>query len=625
MCDGARPHPRPAVFHVLPVVIVAEPQFTLDVLLTLGVTAGALALFVWNRLRVDVVGIIVMVTLILLGLVTPREGISGFANEAVITVTAMFILSAGLVRTGAIDVLSRWAERMARGGEFRLLLVALLLVIPLSAFINNTPVVVVIIPMVLGLTRKMGISPSKLFMPISFGSQLGGTLTLIGTSTNLLVAGLVLDLGMERIRLFDITPPALILTAVGVAYLLTIGRWLTPTREAGSDLITSYELRDYLTGLVVGPASPLAGQSLRDAKFGQNYGLQVIGIKRGGDHIQFPRGGTIVQAGDVLIVEGKIPDIARIEEEDHLSIAGSKPRFPLEHDKPSGATPAPGPGLAELIVPPRSPVVGRSLRQLNFRNRYGVPVLGLQRHGAPFHAAMRDAVLAPGDILLVSGTASELRQLHQTGDLALLGTVNVPAKRRRKLKYAVPIIMGVVLLAAFDVMPILVSALLGVVAMFVSGCITPDEAYEEIDWMVIVLLGAIIPLGLAMQNTGTAELIATQLLQLTRPLGLFGVLAMFYLLTSVLTELISNNAAAVVLAPIAIAVAAALGASPMPFVIAVMLAASNSFMTPIGYQTNTFIYGPGGYKFIDFLRVGGPLNLLMIIVATFVIPIFFPF
>jgi di/tricarboxylate transporter len=607
------------------VVTVAEPQLSLDIVLTLAITAGALALFVWNRLRVDVVGIIVMVTLILLGLVTPREGISGFANEAVITVTAMFILSAGLLRTGAIDVLSRWAERAAAGGEFRLLLVSLLLVIPLSAFINNTPVVVVIIPMVLGLTRKMGISPSKLFMPISFGSQLGGTLTLIGTSTNLLVAGLVLDLGLPRLGLFSITPPALIMTAVGVAYLLTIGRWLTPTREAGSDLITSYELRDFLTGLIVGADSPLAGKSLREAKFGQTYGLQVIGVNREGTDIPFPRGGTVVAAGDVLIVEGKIADIARMQEEEHLTIAGTKPRFPVEPEKSAGEGQRHGPGLAELIVPPRSPVVGRSLRQLNFRNRYGIPVLGIQRHGEPFHAAMRDAVLAPGDILLVSGTPAELRRLHQTGDLALLGTVALPAKRHRKLKYAVPIIVGVVALAAFDVMPILVSALLGVVAMFVSGCITPDEAYEEIDWMVIVLLGAIIPLGLAMQNTGTATLIATQLLQLTQPLGLFGVLAMFYVLTSLLTSVISNNAAAIVLVPIAFAVAGSLGASPLPFIIAVMFAASNSFMTPIGYQTNTFIYGPGGYRFGDFLRVGTPLSILMLIVATLVIPIFFPF
>jgi di/tricarboxylate transporter len=325
----------------------------------------------------------------------------------------------------------------------------------------------------------------------------------------------------------------------------------------------------------------------------------------------------------VLIVEGKIPDIARIEEEEHLSIAGSKPRFPVEQDRPGGRG-GHRAGLAELIVPPRSPVVGRSLRQLNFRNRYGCRCWGMQRHGEPFHAAMRDAVLAPGDILLVSGTSTELRQLHQTGDLALLGTVAFPAKRHRKLKYAVPIIVGVVLLAAFDVMPILVSrsrrcghvrqrlhhARRGLRGDRLDG----DRAARRHH-----------PAGPGHAEHRHRRTHRTQLLQLTRPLGLFGVLATFYLLTSLLTELISNNAAAVVLAPIAIAVAAALGASPMPFVIAVMLAASNSFMTPIGYQTNTFIYGPGGYRFSDFLRVGGPLNLLMLIVATFVIPIFFPF
>jgi di/tricarboxylate transporter len=495
--------------------------------------------------------------------------------------------------------------------------------VPLSAFINNTPVIVVVIPMVLGLTRKYGIAPSRLFMPISFASQMGGTLTLIGTSTNLLVAGLALDFGVQRIRLFDITPPALVLTIAGLAYLLTIGRWLTPTRETGTDLIASYELRDYLSGLLVGEQSPLVGRSLRDARFATNYGLHVIGIDRAGERIPFPRAGAIIHSGDVLIVEGKVENIARIEEDEHLSIAGTRPDFPVAPKKP--AREGPEPGLAELIVPPRSPVVGHTLRQLNFRNRYGLPVLGIQRHGEPFHSPMRDIMLAPGDILLVSGTHRELRRLHDTGELALLGTVALPPKRSRKLKYSVPIITGVVLLAAFDVVPILVSALLGVVAMFVTGCITPDEAYEEVDWMVIVLLGAIIPLGIAMQNTGTAQIIAGHLLGVFQPLGLFGVLAMFYLLTSLLTELISNNAAAVVLTPVAIATAAAVGASPMPFIIAVMFAASNSFMTPIGYQTNTFIYGPGGYRFSDFIRVGGPLNILLMILATFVIPFFFPF
>jgi di/tricarboxylate transporter len=610
-------------------MIGETPQFTTEVLLTLAVTAGALALFLWNRLRVDVVGIIVMVALILLGLVTPREGISGFANEAVITVAAMFVLSAGLLRTGAIDILSQWTERVAGRGEFRLLVVTIALVVPLSAFINNTPVVVVVIPMVLGLSRKLKVAPSRLFMPISFASQLGGTLTLIGTSTNLLVAGLVLDLGLERIRIFDITLPALIVASVGILYLLTVGRWLTPMREAQADLISSYELRDFLTGLVVGADSPVVGQSLREAEFASRYGLNVIGIERAGQRIPFPRGGTIISASDVLIVEGKVAEIARVEEEGHFSIAGTRPDFPLTERRADGQERVGGAegkaGLAELIVPPRSPLVGRSIRQLNFRNRYGLPVLGIQRHGMPHTHRMRDVVLEPGDILLVNGSSRELRQVHDSGELALLGTVDVPARRRRKLKYAVPIIIAVVLLAAFEIMPILVSSLVGVAAMFVTGCITPDEAYKDMDWMVIVLLGAIIPLGIAMQNTGTAQLLSTQLLGVTAPLGLFGVLASFYLMTSLLTELISNNAAAVVLTPIAIATGAALGVSPMPFVIAVMFAASNSFMTPIGYQTNTFIYGPGGYKFSDFVRVGGPLNLLLLVVATFVIPIFFPF
>jgi di/tricarboxylate transporter len=605
----------------------AETALTPEIVLTLAITVGALALFVWNRLRVDVVGIIVMATLIVTGLVTPQQGISGFANEAMVTVGAMFVLSAGLVRTGGIDILGKWVARLAGKSELRLLIVSLAIVIPLSAFINNTPVVVVMIPLVLGISRDIGAEPSRLFMPISFGSQMGGTLTLIGTSTNLLVAGLVLELGMERIRLFDITPPALALAVVGVIYLLTAGRWLTPTRETATDLVESYELREYLTGLVVEPDSPLAGRSLRDARFGEEHGLQVIGIERvEGERITFPRGGTVILPGDHLVVRGKVPNIARIEQVDHLRIAGTKPAFPIEA-APEGESEQKEAEthLAELIVPPRSPVLGRSIRQLNFRGRYGVPVLAIQRHGVPLHDRLADIELEPGDVLLVQGSNLDLRNLHEGGDLALLGAVNLPARRTRKLKYSIPILVLVVLLAAFEVLPILVSAILGVIAMFLSGCLTPDEAYEEIDWMVLVLLGSIIPLGIAMQNTGTAQFIATGLLRFTAPLGLLGTLAAFYLLTSLLTELISNNAAAVVLTPIAVATAVALGVSPLPFIIAVMIAASNSFMTPIGYQTNTFIYGPGGYRFSDFVRVGGPLNLLMTVVATLVIPVFFPF
>lgn len=345
------------------------PEFTREILLTLGVTAAALALFIWNRFSVDVVGAAVMVALILLGLVSPQQGISGFANEATITVAAMFVLSTGLVRTGAIDIAGRWIARRAGGSELRLLIVALAIVVPLSAFINNTPVVVVMIPVLLGIARDSGAAPSRLLMPVSFASQLGGTLTLIGTSTNLVVAGLVLDLGLDRIGLFQITPPALVLTIVGLIYLLTIGRWLTPVRDSPRDLLATYELREDLTGLVIEKDSPLLGRTLRESRFGEDYGLDVIGIERGGTRIRVPTGDTVIRPDDMLVVRGKVRSIARIRDVAHIRIAGTPPDFLQETEAQLDDRRAPH--LVELIVPPRSHVVGSTLRRLNFRARYG--------------------------------------------------------------------------------------------------------------------------------------------------------------------------------------------------------------------------------------------------------------
>jgi di/tricarboxylate transporter len=571
---------------------------------------------------VDVVALIGMGALVISGVVTPAQGVSGFANEATLTVAAMFILSAGLVRAGVVDILGRWLGKVAGDSEFRLLAAVLLLVIPLSAFVNNTPVVVVMLPLVVGLTRNTGIAPFRILMPISFGSQMGGSLTLIGTSTNLLVAGLVLELGVDRIGLFDLTPAVLVMTGAGVLYLLTVGRWLTPVRETDLGLEERYELGEYLSALRLGPKSGLVGKSLRDLRFSEEHGLEVIAIERDEEEIPVPRAGQTLKAGDILVVRGRMPDLTKAEELEGLEVAGAKPRFHVEGED---ADEDPEESLAELIVPLRSPVIDKSLRELHFRGRYGIPVLGIRRHGHPISEAMNSVKLLAGDILLVRGNPDELRAVHREGDLALLGGVDLPVRRPGKLRYALPIIASVVLLAAFDVTTIMVSSLLGVVAMFLAGVLTPDEAYEDVDWMVIVLLGGMIPLGIAMQETGAAAFLVAQLLQWTEPFGLLGTLAVVYLTTSLLTELISNNASAVVLTPIAVGVGMSLGVSPLPFVVAVMIAASNSYMTPIGYQTNAFVFGPGGYRFSDFFRVGAPLNLIMLVVATLVIPIFFPF
>jgi di/tricarboxylate transporter len=606
-----------------------------EILLTLLVTVGALLLFMWNRFRVDVVGIIVMVTLILLGLVTPREGISGFANEAMITVAAMFVLSGALIRTGVVDSLAKVMARVAGKSELRLIGVTLLIAVPISAFLNNTPVVIVLMPVILGIARDAGHAPSRVLMPLSFGSQMGGTLTLIGTSTNLLVAGLILDLGMDRIRLFDITPPALVLLAVGGLYLLTVGRWITPVREGAQEPLSFKELRRYLTGLAVEEGSPLSGRSLLELRFAEEYGLEVVAIQREDQPVIFPTGRTVIRGSDLLLVQGSAQAIARVEVTGHLTIAApaSQPEDPGDPLEPEdwmavsmdADLPEEQLHLAEIIVPPGSRFEGRTLRSIGFRDRYHLAVLAIQRHGEVQHEPVGAQQLEVGDILLVRGSHRALQELHRRGEFTLLGGVDVPVRRTGKMSLALGIMAGVILLAAFNVMPILVSAMLGVVAMFVAGCITPEGAYEEVDWMVLVLLGSIIPLGVAMQNTGTASFLAENMLAYTAPLGLLGMLAAFYLLTSLLTELISNNAAAVVLTPIAVAAGMGMEVSPLPFVVAVMFAASNAFMTPIGYQTNTFIYGPGGYRFLDYLRVGGPLNLLLVVVATFVIPIFFPF
>lgn len=586
---------------------------------TLAVTALVIALFLWNRLAVEVVGLIAMALLIVGGLVSVPEGLSGFANEATVTVALMLVLSAGLLRTGTVDVIGRWLARVAGPSEGRQLAAMVLLVVPVSALLNNTAVVAILLPTVLGLARRTGTAPSRLLMPLSFAGQMGGTLTLIGTSTNLLVAGLLLDLGLARIRLFDVTPPALALAAVGVAYLLTAGRWLTPVRRAEEDLLLHYELREYLSSLVVEPGSRLAGRTLAESRFADDHGLQVVAVERDGTRLPHPSGHTVVLEGDLLLVQGKIPDIAQIQDVEGLRIPGAGPGADLT------AAALAEQGLAEVMLPPRSPLAGRTLRALRFRERFGMSALALQRHGRAIRDKLGRIPLEAGDVLLVQGSAEDMRRLHRGSELMLLAPVELPARRRARMGIAVAIMAGVVLLPALGITTILVSALLGTLAMVFTGCVTPQEAYREMDWSVLVLLGSILPLGIAMQKSGAAEILAGGVIAATEPLGPRGVLAAFFLLTALLTAVVSNAAAAVVLTPLAAATAAGLGVSPLPFVIAVMFAASNSYLTPIGYQTNVFIYGPGGYRFSDFARVGAPLTLLTLAAATWVIPIFFPF
>lgn len=592
---------------------MAIPELTLPMVKTLAVGLGALLLFVWNRLPFEVVGLLAMASLPLLGVLSPEEAISGFSDNATLTVGMVLFLSAGLERTGVLDVLGRALTRMASDGERRLRLALMSTTLAASSLLNNTAVVAMMLPVVQDLGRQIRIPASRLLIPLSYASQLGGTMTLIGSSTNLLVAGLLVDVGLPQLGIFEITPPAAILMLAGVLYMATLGARLLPTRDSPEDEAGAIPERKFQTVLVVEEGSPHIGQPAEALRI-PGGALEVIELRRPSRNGSLPLHVELAK-GDRLVVRGTSQSLASANATQGICIPGAGH---VREDEDEERI------LVEAVVPPRSGLIGRRIRRAGPLAWYGARVLAVQRHGAPVDEP-RQVALEPGDLLLVEATKSALHRLHRSGMLVLTGSVQLRPIRRRKGPLATAIFAAVVLTAAFGLLPILVAALLGVIAMLLTRCLTPVEAYQQMDWAVLVLIASLIPLGQAMQSTGTAEWLASLVLHVTQDFGPYIVLLSVYLMTSVLTEFISNAATAVVLVPVAVSVANAQDVSPLPFAIAVMFAASNSFMTPVGYQTNTFVFAPGGYRFTDFTKVGAPLSLLLAGIATFVIPIFFPF
>lgn len=590
----------------------------------LGLIAIALVLFVTEPIPLDITAIAILVALIALEPWTGVDvtaGLSGFQSPATITVLAMFVLSEGIRRTGIITVIGRWIAGKFGSSPTKQLGALLGISGTTAGFINNTPVVAVMIPMVEEIADKTGVTPSKLLMPISFAAMMGGMLTLIGTSTNLLASDVYDQMGAEfdAFTMFEFTALGVLVLVVGVVYLLTIGQWLVPERTRVQEELTEiYDMSEYLTEVVVGEESDFVGKTITECVSGLTIEADVIQLVRDGVAHNTPVGNRIVHAGDILVMRTDRENLITIIEEEGLELAPGAQEISSDRleevardeEQPEDQR------LVEVIIPPESALIGDTLKSSNFRNRYASSVLAMRRGEQVIHSRMSDRRLKAGDLLLVQTSNFGVKRFTRSRDFVVVGEFEVPEYRQRKLPIAVAIIAVVVALPGLGLVPIVHSALAGMVAMVVTGCLRPGEIYQSVDWSVIFLLAGLIPLGVAMERTGTADYLAEGVVSLSGELSLIVLLGLMYLFTAAVTNVISNNASVVLLIPVAVEVALSLDANPFAFALAVTFAASTAFMTPVGYQTNLMVYGPGGYEFTDFVRAGLPLQLLIAVVTT---------
>jgi di/tricarboxylate transporter len=548
----------------------------------------------------------------------PAEALSGFANAATLTVLAMFVLSEGVQRTGVVQTLGAFIARYTEGSESRQVAATVSVVGPISGFINNTAAVAILLPMVTDLAERGRTSPSKLLLPLSYASMFGGMLTLVGTSTNILASELAARIGaqdpasgLRAFSMFEFTGLGVVVLLVGSAYLLTVGRVLTPARiKPQRDLTEEFEMAEYLTEVVVREDSPLVGQRVGEALVETEFDVDLLQLIR--DDVVFlePLAPKQIQAGDVFALRTDRDTLVELLDVEGLDLL---PNVVNEAELEAAGE---GQNLVEVVVAPGSTLVGQSLADLRFRQQYDATVLALRRGQELFRRRMDRIPLRVGDTLLIQAAVDSVERLDANRNFIVAQEVEQHDYRRSKTPVAVGIVALVIAVAALDVAPIVVSALAGALAMVLTGCLEPTEVYEAVQWDVVFLLAGVIPLGVAMESSGAAALLAEFVVASATVLPLLAVLGLFYVVTALLTNVISNNASVVLMVPVAAEAAASLGASAFSFVLAVTFAASTAFMTPVGYQTNLFVYGPGGYRFTDYVRVGGPLQAVFAVVTT---------
>jgi len=594
-----------------------------EIIVTIGVILGAVVLFATEVISIDLVALLIICSLVIAGVISPEEGVAGFSNKATVTVAFMFVLSAALLKTGALQYV---AHKLSKTFRYRFnagIILMMILIAVISAFINNTPVVAVFIPVVVQVASASGQSPSKMLIPLSFASIFGGMCTLIGTSTNILVSGIAEKQGLEAISIFTLTPMGLIFFFAGVGYMVLVGIKLLPDSVPDKDLSTKFEIRDYLTEIRLLPASDSVDKKIMDSSLVRELEMDIIEVRREENKFTLPPGDFYLKSGDILKVRfdmeamKNLKDSTKVLEHSSIKIGDND----LKGTNSS---------MVELIITSNSALVGKTLRDADFRRKYrGIP-LAIKHHKDVQHEHLYEVKIKAGDIVLAEVKNHYIKKLKriekgQDAPFVVISEEGSIAFDKKKFLVVLCVILGVVALATVGSLDVMIGAICGVTTLVLFRIISMKDTYRSINWKIIVLIAGALSLGTAMTNTGLDLVIANTLVSELGVWGPVAVISGLYIATSLLTEVMSNNASAALFAPIAIATANSLELNPMPFLMAVAFAASASFMTPIGYQTNTMVYSAGQYRFGDFTKVGIWLNLLFWLLATLLIPIIYPF
>ena len=595
---------------------------TFEIVFVLALIVLAFILFVSEKFSLDVTALFILAILFTGGFLTVEEAISGFSNPAVITIALLFILSQGLQKTRILEYLIVRINKLVSQSKNLGLGVYLLTIAFASALMNNTAIVAVFMPVTIRLAHQYHMSPSKLLIPLSYAAIMGGTLTLVGTSTNLIVNAVYIENGGTPLGMFEFAKYGWITLLVGLIYVLWIAPKILPSRTVTSSLTQSYHMAGYLTEMKISEDSPLVGSTCQERNVNQSYDVIVLDIQRDGRLIAYNVGRQTLRVGDILFVKGSLESFLRMKEVEKVTLLTDEKLTQSELEQDDNI-------LVECMVTDQSDVIGKTLREANFRKRFGAFILAIRREGLIIRKKIAHVVLHTYDTLLIYGGKRQISELEKSGKFILLGEMQADLVKVRFWWISIVSIVLTVFLAAIGALPILKGALISAVILMMFRVISPNEAYESIHWQVIVLIAALIPLGIVIQSSGTATYIANMIMQyvdtLSPSIQPYVLFALVYFVTMVMTEVSSNTATAIIMTPIVIAITADMQFDPRPFIFGVCFAASASFSTPVGYQTNLMVYGPGGYRFSDYMKTGIPLALTFWILAILIIPTIWPF